>query len=266
MEDHAVRFGHVKVLIDKEWAELLKNKLIVGTMTLAPILFVTVAWAVLYLTSRDPNPPRGMEGITSVPAFAGMDPRTAVQILLVQQFMFYFLMMPLFIPITIAAYSIIGEKQQRSLEPLLAAPITVTELLLSKGLAAVIPAVGVTWLAYAVYVVIARFLSSDPVFRFIVDPMWILAILLLGPLFSILSVNIGILVSSQVNDIRLAEQIGGLLVVPLAILGVPLTAAKILVSMPMLMAGVIAVAIINGIVLALAVGLFQRETILTRWK
>ncbi len=266
MEGTTINLNKVKILVDKEWAEVMKNKLVVATMAGLPLLFVAIPLGFLFFTGRDTSPIKGMEDIMKAPAFAGMDPKAAAQILLVQQFMFYFLMMPLIIPIYIAAYSIIGEKQQRSLEPLLATPITITELLVSKALAALIPAVGVTWFSYVLYVLIARFITLERVFRYIVDPAWILAIVIIGPLFGLMSVFVGIIVSSRVNDVRLAEQIGGLIVVPFALIGIPLTAAKILVSMPMFVAGAVIVAAIDAVILYIGVRIFQRETILTRWK
>ena len=50
-----------------------------------------------------------------------------------------FMLIPLFIPVNIAAYSIVGEKTTHSLEPLLATPISTGELLAGKNLASVIP-------------------------------------------------------------------------------------------------------------------------------
>jgi ABC-2 type transport system permease protein len=71
--------------------------------------------------------------------------------------MILFLMMPLMVPVTIAAYSIVGEKVSRSLEPLLAAPITTTRLLMAKGLAAAIPGIVMAWICYALFLICARF-------------------------------------------------------------------------------------------------------------
>ena len=48
-------------------------------------------------------------------------------------FMFMFMIIPVAIPVTIAAYSIVGEKTTHSLEPLLATPITTSELLVGQS-------------------------------------------------------------------------------------------------------------------------------------
>ena len=53
---------------------------------------------------------------------------------------------------SVAAYSVVGEKQARTLEPLLATPITTFELLSAKVLASLLPALALTALMFAVYV------------------------------------------------------------------------------------------------------------------
>jgi ABC-2 type transport system permease protein len=256
----------VWVIVRKEWSEIFKNKYVLLSITLLPMVLVAIPLVFLFITGNPDAKISGLDDLASSPSFAGMDPRAAAQILLVQQFMFYFLMIPLLVPTYVASYSIIGEKQQRTLEPLLATPMTVTELLLGKSLSALIPAVGVTWFGYAVYVIISRFLTSFAVWKYIVSPIWVGAILLLGPLLGILAINVAVMVSSRVNDIRVAEQISGMVVIPVVLVGVPLTAAKMLISWPMFLAGLLVVLAVDIVLLIIAVRLFERETILTRWK
>jgi ABC-2 type transport system permease protein len=184
---------------------------------------------------------------------------------MVEGFQIFFLMIPLALPVSIAAYSIVGEKTTKSLEPLLATPISVTELLIGKGLAAAIPAVGATWLSYLVYAIIARFLTSDAIYRIIISPAWILMILVLTPLLCILGISAGIIVSSRVNDPRAAEQLGSLVILPiLALYGVQF-AGWVSINLVTFLAGVGITLAMDAIVLWIGVKLFQRETILTRW-
>ena len=186
---------------------------------------------------------------------------------MVSQFMLLFMMMPLIIPVNIAAYSIVGEKTTRSLEPLLATPITTAELLTGKNLAAVIPAVLATWLGFGVYAIGAWIIVHDAaVMRALFDPMWLLAVFVVGPLMAVLSVNFSIMVSSRVNDPRVAEQLSAVVIVPLlAIFFGQISGLFFLNSMLILLFSVVLV-LIDGVVVYLAVRLFQRETILTRWK
>ena len=166
------------------------------------------------------------------PLFQGMAPAEAMQSVMASNYLVLFLMMPLMVPVTIAAYSIVGEKMTRSLEPLLATPITTTKLMLGKGLAAALPGIGMAWLSYGVFLMFARILSvSDRVFQVFIDPMWLVAMFVLAPLLTVMAVNVGIIVSSRTSDPRAAEQLGSLVILPLMILFIgPLTGFIILNS------------------------------------
>jgi ABC-2 type transport system permease protein len=171
------------------------------------------------------------------------------------------------VPVTIAAYSIVGEKVSRSLEPLLATPISTTRLLVAKGLAAAIPGIVMAWICYALFLIFARFLSaSDRVFAFFVDPMWLIAMFVLSPLLTIMAVNVGIIVSSRTSDPRSAEQLGSLVVLPLLVLLFGPMVGLIMLNSTTFWISSVVVALIDIGLMYLGVALFQRETILTRWK
>lgn len=255
-------------IVRKEWTEVLKNKLILYTTLLPPVLLVVIVIAMLYFTGQgvgvDPAEVEVYKRLS--PALASMPPMEVMQIILAQQFLFMFLMMPLIVPLTIACFSIIGEKEQRSLEPLLATPVSVWQLLLGKIVAAVVPAILVTWLAFAAFALATMWLTSLTVFRSVVNSMWLLTMWIIAPLFCILSVSLGVMISSRVNDTRVAQQIGGLIVLPVIGLGLLQTAGKILFTLRTFALGAALVALIDIIVFYLSVRVFQRETILTRWK
>jgi ABC-2 type transport system permease protein len=123
------------------------------------------------------------------------------------------------------------------------------------------------WLAYAVFLVFARVLAvSDRVFQVFIDPMWLVAMFVLAPLLTVMAVNVGIIVSSRTSDPRAAEQLGSLVILPLMILFIgPMAGIIALSSLTFWVASLI-VAAIDAALLWIAVALFQRETILTRWK
>lgn len=175
--------------------------------------------------------------------------------------------MPVIIPVTIAAYSIVGEKNSRSLEPLLATPITTIELLTGKSLAAAIPGILVTWAALAVFLLGARFVIASPVvFARLLGTTWLLGIFGVGPLITVLAVNMSVIVSSRVNDSRVAEQLSMVVIVPLLALLFGQIADLIFLNeiVMIILVGLLIVA--DAGVGYLSVQLFQRETILTRWK
>jgi ABC-2 type transport system permease protein len=88
--------------------------------------------------------------------------------------------------------------------------------------------------------------------------------LLLSPLLALLSVLSGVLVSSRMNDPRAAQQVTGIFVVPITALSLVVLAGKVFLSVWMVVLA--ATVALDGLVLYFAARLFQRETILTRWK
>jgi len=259
----------VRTLVDKEWAEAFKNKMVLGTLVFMPILFMILPLLQLALMRNIPaselkDVPSAIMAVCQLQNFT---PSECMQGFLVNQFLLLFLLIPLAVPVTIASYSIVGEKSTRSLEPLLATPTSTTEIIVGKALASIIPAIGATWLAFVIFLIGARFFAaSDRVYALFMNPMWFVAMLVVAPLFTVLSVNVAIIISSRVSDPRAAEQIGMLVMLPImllffgAIFGViPLNTTT------MLLLGAITLVVDGGLVV-LGVKLFQRETILTQWK
>jgi ABC-2 type transport system permease protein len=257
----------IRTIIDKEWHQVFKNKLVLFIAILLPLVFVAMPLSMLAILGNTPEEETDdlLPGWQANPAYAGLTDSEIVQAVMVESFQIFFLIIPLALPVSIAAYSIVGEKTTKSLEPLLATPISVTELLIGKGLAAAIPAVGATWLSYLIYAIIARFLTSAQIYGIIVSPAWILMILVLTPLLCILGIGAGIIVSSRVNDPRAAEQLGSLVMLPiLALYGVQL-AGWVSINLLTFLASVGITLALDAAVLWIGVKLFQRETILTRW-
>jgi ABC-2 type transport system permease protein len=261
----------VRVIIRKEWAEVFKNRMVLFTVAFLPLVMTAIPLAVLFGMRGE----AGMEGMnaTDMPAqFNALCPPAlnggeCFQVFLVSQFMIMFMIIPLAIPATIAAYSIIGEKTTRSLEPLLATPISTLELLLGKSLAALIPAVLATFAAFGMFVVGAGLIVSNrSVLAALLDARWLIAIFIAGPLLALLAVVFGIMVSSRVNDPRVAEQLSALLIVPLLALFFGQMAGLFVLNRALIFWISAVLLALDALAVYLAVQLFQRETILTRWK
>ena len=166
-----------------------------------------------------------------------------------------------------SAYAIVGEKTTRSLEPLLATPITTAQLLIAKGLAAAIPAILATYVAFVIYTLGAWILIEDPqIFEAIIDARWIIAVSFVGPLMAMLAVSVSIIVSSRVNDPRVAEQISMIVIVPVIALFIGQLTGLFMINRQFIIYAAIVLVIVDMLMVYLAVQLFQRETILTRWK
>jgi ABC-2 type transport system permease protein len=256
----------IRAIVEKEIADARKNKMIVISMAMLPILLVAmVLGTAFFMLNSDDG--MGEDEMSIIPAeLQDMDPVHAFLMMMNDQYLFYFLLMPMMIPVYIAAYSIIGEKETKSLEPLLATPISVWELLVAKSLAAVVPSVVLTWLSFIVLIVGGYFIMPEPVFLAMIRPVWIVGMALLSPLLALFSVFSGVIVSSRMNDPRAAQQVTGIFVVPIVAFSLVVLAGKVFLSVPMVILAAAITLVLDCVVLYFAVKLFQRETILTRWK
>ncbi|MDP3047407.1 MAG: ABC transporter permease subunit, partial [Chloroflexota bacterium] len=132
--------NRIRAIIGKEIMEASRNKMIVSTMAILPVIILAVSLGTLYAISATVGDDPMNMGVNRIPDYLkGMNPKDAVGIMMVTQYLFLFLVVPASIPVTIASYSIVGEKEAKSLEPLLATPIRTWELLLAKSLAAALP-------------------------------------------------------------------------------------------------------------------------------
>jgi ABC-2 type transport system permease protein len=197
----------------------------------------------------------------------GMTSGQCMQYYIVSEFMIMFMLIPLFVPVNIAAYSIVGEKTTRSLEPLLATPITTSELLAGKNLASVIPAVIATWVGFAIFAVGTVIITGGGTLaQAFFDPMWLIAVIVAGPLMAVLSVNFSIMVSSRVNDPRVAEQLSAVVILPILAIFFGQIAGLFVLNSTLILILCVVLVLVDILMVYLAVRLFQRETILTRWK
>ena len=149
----------IKTIIWKEWAEVFKNRLVIFTVIFLPLLLTAIPLGIIYST-RGTASATGASINSQLPADVtqsmcpnGLSGADCFQVFMVSEFMMLFMLVPVAIPVTIAAYSIVGEKITHSLEPLLATPITTVELLVGKCLAAVIPAILATYAAFGIFAI-----------------------------------------------------------------------------------------------------------------
>ncbi len=257
----------IRTIIEKEWSEVFKNRLVLFTVTLLPVLFTALPLIALSATRGTGN------GQTTDPTAsfgaicAGIPSQDCLQIYLVNEFLLLFMILPVMIPITIAAYSIVGEKTTRSLEPLLATPITTVELLSGKMLAAVIPGILATWVCFFIFLLLLPITgASQFVVSYIAGATWILAILIIGPLMAILAASFAVIISSRVNDPRVAEQFSAILLVPVLIVLFGQIAGIITLNVQLVLIAIVLFIAIDIGVVYLGSKLFQRENILTRWR
>ncbi|MEA2608435.1 MAG: type transport system permease protein, partial [Chloroflexota bacterium] len=132
--------------------------------------------------------------------------------------------------------------------------------------AALVPGVVAGWITYLAFVILASLVFGSNLIGVVTDPSWLVGVVLLGPAVGLSSVVAAVIVSSRVNDPRVAQQIGGVIVVP--IIGVTLlqATATLLVGASGYLLLTAIVLVVSLIGLRIGVALFDREAILTRWR
>ncbi|MFL5686565.1 MAG: ABC transporter permease [Chloroflexota bacterium] len=262
-----MRRSIVWTVLQREWFETVRNRLLMSTILLPPILLTVAPVVLTAAVGASALPPElEQQVLAQRPEWASFTPGELAGAFAVQQFLVFFLLMPAYIPLSIATFSIIGEKQARSLEPVLAAPIRTSELLAGKAVAALVPGLLAGWLTYGIFVALASLLYGPALFGVVTDPSWLAGVFLLGPAVGLSSVVTGVIVSARVNDPRVAQQIGGVVIVPVIALVLLQATGTLLVGPVGYTLLAIIVLVVSLVGLRIGVRLFDREAILTRWR
>jgi len=188
-------------------------------------------------------------------------------LLLLPSFTFYYAIVASILPTTIASYSLVGEKVEKSLEPLLATPMTDEEILFGKGIAAFLPAMLATYLGASIFMVSTDLLTRDAFGYYYFPNLGAGTILLLlAPLSAIMSIEVNVMISSRVSDVRVSQQLGLLTVFPMA--GIYLAGELGLLSFDAITFFVISafLLIVDLLLLYATRATFRRDEILTKWK
>ena len=264
----------IGALLAKELEDLRGNPGLFVPAALTGIVSIllpfVIAIAVPYLTGErlsDSSDFRvALELYRDQPATRSLDPEGAIQALIFQQFLILLVLTPVAGAMAVAAYAVVGEKQGRTLEPLLATPLTTFELLAAKVLGALVPGIALVAMCFAIYVAGVAVFAHPGVYRTLLAPRALLIIFLLGPLASLAALQLAVCVSSRVSDARSAQQVGALIILPISALLVAEFTGNVRLTSAVILAISSALVALNAALMAVGVRLFDRESILTRWK
>lgn len=168
---------------------------------------------------------------------------------------------------SVAAHSVIGEKQSRALEPLLATPLTTFELLAAKVIGAAAPGVALTTACFVLYVALIALFAEPGVWLSMLTLRSLVFVFVLGPLAALLGLQLAVCASARTNDPRSAQQTGAILiVVPIAALQIAQFAGGLVLTSRLMVLIAAGFVLLNAIMMRVAIRVFDRESILTRWK
>lgn len=263
----------VAAVVRKDLREILRNPQLVAPLVVVPLLFTVVFPIAIILLGNNPAIMASVNGLGAfldnlpegiVPA-GFTEQQTIVYAAIVYFLAPMFLIVPVMFSSVIASSSFVGEKERRTLEGLLYTPLTNRELVLAKVLVSVIPAVVVSWAAFVIYAVIVNVLGNPVIGEaFFPTTTWILMIVLLVPLVAILSTSLTVGVSGRATTMQGAQSVAVIIVLPVVGLVVSQATGLMLFDVPVVLAAVSVLAVVDVIVFLAVARTFQRERIITR--
>jgi ABC-type transport system involved in multi-copper enzyme maturation permease subunit len=233
----------VRTVVHKEIREFRRNRFVIGTMAILPIFFLITPMITIFKVPDSASGPQ-------VNAAVGV-----ISLLM--------LIVPIVLPPVIAAYSVVGERDQGTLEPVLTAPLRASELLLGKAVAAFIPSVGLAYAMYLIVLISVRLGAAPVVSSVIWNPPQLLAQLLFTPLLALWSIWVGIGISTRVSDVRVAQQLATLAGLPLLAFTALVSFQIIKPSVPLAVGLALALLAIDLAAWRVVSGLFDRERLIT---
>lgn len=180
-------WGRVRAIVEKELRDYRRNRFVIMTMTMLPLLFMVLP--VIQLLT-----------ISASVSSTMLNNRIGLSLL-------YMLLIPAFVPSALCAYSVVGERDQGTLEPVLTTPITREELLLGKASAVLVPTLAIAYVIFGVFLVLAAAIAHPVVRSSIFDSSHLLVQLLFTPLLAGWSIWVGIAISARSRDVRVAQQL-----------------------------------------------------------
>jgi ABC-type Na+ efflux pump permease subunit len=263
--------SRVSAIVRKDLLELRKNKLAMMPMVVVPLVLCVLLPGVLtalalMLDISAVNGSDFIERLLPVYDVPTEFTTTAVRVLYVflnYMFVPFFMLVPIMVSSVIAANSVVGEKERRTLETLLYTPVSNRELIMAKQLSAFIPAVAISLLSFALYFVTVNTISVLISGMFLVRSLvWIPAILLVSPAASSVGLGVTLMVSVRSKTSMEAQQVAAVVIIPFLLILVAQLAGLFVMSVFHVIAFGGVLLVIGIVILRWIAPRFEREQIL----
>jgi ABC-2 type transport system permease protein len=232
--------GRIRAVVRKELRDYRRKRSIVVAMIILPAMFLIQPTLTVFL---------GSPGSLS-------DPYSLPLLLL--------LLIPVIMPSTLAAYSVVGEREQGTLEPLLTTPIRRQELILGKATAVMIPTITLSYVVFGLFfAVVALFARPAAVTGVFHQDAVIFALALLTPLLAGWAIVVGMAFSVRASEIRVAQQLGMIASFPPLGVVVALGIGAIHPTVAVAISFAVALLVIDVAALRIVSRMFDRERLTT---
>jgi len=175
----------VGAILRKELRDYRRNRFVIGTMAAVPVLFIILPTIQLIAANTTDK---------------ALTLRIGLSLL-------YMLVIPVTMPSVVCAYSVVGEREQGTLEPVLSTPVSREEFLIAKALAAFVPTLVVAYAVFGVFLAVAALFAHPVIVSAIYAGTHVLVQFLFTPLLAGWAIWVGIAVSTRSTDVRVAQQL-----------------------------------------------------------
>ncbi|MDP8012008.1 MAG: ABC transporter permease subunit [Thermoplasmata archaeon] len=257
---------NVSIIYHKDLREIMTLRTVKYSMIIFPVLFLSILLFILYfsylnLGSSSNIPDYFNNTLKAVPYSSN----GKIFYYLSMNYLIFLSIVPLSLASTISSYSVVGEKQQKTIEPILATPIDDREFFLGKLLAPLFPTLGITYVVIAIYSIFSDLISIH--FNYIIYPniSWAIVVFLFIPFSTILMVLLTLLFSSKAVDPRSSQQFSAIILIPILVV---FFLSMLIYSIESILLLLLTAIVIIGdfLLFRITVKIFDRETIVTRWK
>ena len=230
----------IRSIVRKEFREYRRNRSVVSTMAIFPLIFLIQPVIVVNRLSASSSAALSSEHL-----------------------LLYMLAIPIFTPAMLAAYSVAGERAQGSLEPVLTTPIRREEFLIGKALAVLVPSIAVAYLVYAAFLAWTALFTEPGIASAIIKVPDLVAQILFTPLLACLFAWVGIAISTRTTDVRVAQQLTLLGSIPAVIVTSLIAFDVIPPSLPLAVGIAVAVFVADVVGWRVVSPMFDRERLVT---
>lgn len=235
---------HVRAVVRKELQDFRRKRAIVVTMAILPLVFL-IEPAVTIFVRR------------SSTSGASLDKYVVLPLL-------YLLLLPVIMPSTLAAYSVAGEREQGTLEPLLTTPIRTQEFILGKAAAIMIPSLALSYTVFGLFLAAVQLFANPAVASAVFHQRPVLlALVLFAPLLTGWAIVVGMAVSVRASEVRVAQQLGMLASFPIISVVALLAFGVIQPTFTVALEFAAALLAIDLLALRIVSSLFDRERLVT---
>jgi ABC-type transport system involved in multi-copper enzyme maturation permease subunit len=235
-------WARVGAILQKELRDYRRNRFVIYTMAFLPLIFIAAPVVQLFTIKAS---------ITS----ATFDTRIGLSLL-------YMLILPAVIPSVLSAYSVVGEREQGTLEPLLTTPIHREEFLIGKALAALLPTLVVAYAIFGIFLAAVAAFAHPAVDSAVFERDHLLVQLLFTPLVAGWSIWVGIAISTRMSDVRAAQQLAVLASLPPVAIVALFSFNVITPSLGLALGLAAALLLVDGLAWRVVATMFDRERLI----